>query len=99
MISEYRKLVYRLCSLDIVNAVANMPYLDPDEVRSMEFTLNSMLARQQEMNKREDEADLVSEISEEDSQELSSSTESLKTDSDSDDETKYPSSKLISTIN
>lgn len=47
MISEFRKPEYKRYSLDIVNAVANLPFLDPDEAKSMEFTIEYFKRRNQ----------------------------------------------------
>lgn len=52
VISEFSKTEYKRCSLDVVNAVAYMPFLDPEEVKTMEFTLESMLSRHAAIQKQ-----------------------------------------------
>ena len=44
VITPYKKPEYKLCSLDLVNAVAYLAFLDPDEALKMEFNTEYLYA-------------------------------------------------------
>ena len=38
VISQYNKEEYKMCSLDVVNAVAYLAFLDPEDAKKMDFS-------------------------------------------------------------
>ena len=38
VISEFMQPEFKQCSLDLVNAVANLAYMDPEEARALDFS-------------------------------------------------------------
>ena len=56
-----------MCSLDVVNTVAYLAFLDPEEAKEMRFTVEDLLEKRKKIESQEEEDDLVSLITEEDS--------------------------------
>jgi hypothetical protein len=54
-----------MCSLDVVNTAAYLAFLDPEEAKSMRFHLEDLYEKRKEIESKEEEEDLVSQITEE----------------------------------
>lgn len=67
VISQYAKPVHRMCSLDVVTMVAYLAFMDPEKARSMKFTIEYILAERNKEERLQEEAELVSQITEEES--------------------------------
>ena len=66
VISPYKKPEYKLCSLDLVNCVTYLAYLDPDDAMKLEFGTEYLYSHRLEMQRKEDIDDLESIMSESD---------------------------------
>ena len=45
VITQYRRPEYKQCSLDLVNAVANLAFIDPDQAKEMEFSIEYLYSK------------------------------------------------------
>ena len=66
VISPYKQPEYKLCSLDLVNAVAYLAFIDPDDAFKLEFNTEYLYMRRLELQKQENADDLESQFSEDD---------------------------------
>ena len=78
MISPYTKPEYKLCSLDLVNCVAYLPFLDPEDAMSLEFSTEYLYSMRLEKQRQEDIDDLESNISESDLSDFAGSPDGSK---------------------
>jgi len=49
-----------MCSLDVVNVIAYLAFLDPEEVKSMRFHIEDLYEQRKKIEAQEEEDDLVS---------------------------------------
>ena len=64
VISQYERPEQKMCSLDVVNSAAYLAFVEENKARDLEFSTEYFYTRRQLKQKEEDEAELVSDLSE-----------------------------------
>ena len=54
-----------MCSIDVINAVAYLAFLDPQEAKEMQFHVEDIFEKRKQIEAQEEEDDLVSVLTEE----------------------------------
>ena len=60
VLSQYTKDIYKMCSLDVVNAVAYLAFIEKDEALKMKLHAEDIFIKRTEIENQQEEDDLVS---------------------------------------